>query len=414
MRIGVVVAVDEDLLAIGVDRQARGLFPIDPRGAQAGQIRGLDSRHPARGQHPAGRVLGDHLGEQHVGPAREVGRDDLHRRGFLAIVELGQDHLANLAVDRAKAPLGHELAQQAEDALQGAQVGLDDLLDVRVLHLDRDLAAVLEAREMHLPDRRRSDRGPIELREDFVGTAPTELLAQTRLDVLVGPGRNLVLQAFEPAAKRLGEEVGHDADQLADLDEQALQLDHRLLDPAGVAPVGLLGDLLQLVRAHEAALEREPQVRGRHQQRGGVGAQQPPPGWLRAGAGATGRHRCGGPSRRGCRGRRSGGWRRRVGRGGGGSPQPGADRQGQGPPWWGAGRSRGPRGRRVSGQRRRRQRQIFELQLLGLLWHPGHGSRIAHGGCPVPGPRPCGSRRPRRGWLPESAVAENKAGIPAR
>ena len=82
----------------------------------------------------------------------------------------------------------------------------------------------------------------IELGEDFVGRAPAELLAQTGLDVLVGPGRHLILQPFELAAKGLGQEVGHDADELADLDEQALQLDHRLLDPAGVAPVGGLGD----------------------------------------------------------------------------------------------------------------------------------------------------------------------------
>ena len=52
-----------------------------------------------------------------------------------------------------------------------------------------------------------------------------------------GRGRNLVLQPLELLAERVGQEVRHDADELADLDEQAAQPQDRRLDAARVRAV---------------------------------------------------------------------------------------------------------------------------------------------------------------------------------
>jgi hypothetical protein len=117
----------------------------------------------------------------------------------------------------------------------------------------------------------------IELGEDLVGTAAAELLAQPRLDVGIGTRRHLILQALQLAAKVLGEEVRHDADELADLDEEALQLDHRALHAAGVPAMDLEGQPLDRLARTEAPAHREPQVRD-HDLRGDqVRLQQPPP-----------------------------------------------------------------------------------------------------------------------------------------
>ena len=110
------------------------------------------------------------------------------------------------------------------------QIDADDLLDVRVLDLDRDLLAAVQARAVDLADRRRGHRLGRELGEQLARAAAAELLAQARLDVAVGPRRHLILQPLELLAERVGQEVGHDADQLADLDEQAPQPQDRGLD----------------------------------------------------------------------------------------------------------------------------------------------------------------------------------------
>ena len=86
---------------------------------------------------------------------------------------------------------------------------------------------------VHLADRRRGDRLGRELGEHLGRRAPAELLAQARLDVAVGAGRNLILQPLQLLAKGVGQNVGHDADELADLDEQAAQLDDGGLESGG-------------------------------------------------------------------------------------------------------------------------------------------------------------------------------------
>ena len=85
-----------------------------------------------------------------------------------------------------------------------------------------------------------------------VGAAAAELLAQARLDVPVGPRRHLVLQALQLLAELVGQEVGHDADELADFDEQAPQPEDGGLDAARVASVLGEGQALDGLRAGES------------------------------------------------------------------------------------------------------------------------------------------------------------------
>src|SRR5207244_1663096 len=68
--------------------------------------------------------------------------------------------------------------------------------------------------------------------------AALKLLAEAPLHVAVGARGDGVLQSGELGAELLGEEVGHDRDELAHLDEEALQPPDGALDAARVAHVG--------------------------------------------------------------------------------------------------------------------------------------------------------------------------------
>ena len=140
------------------------------------------------------------------------------------------------------------------------QVDAHHLLDVGVLDLDRDLLAAVQARPVDLADRRRGDRLGRELREQLGRAAAAELLAQARLDVAVRARRHLILQPLELLAERVGQEVGHDADELADLDEQAAQPQDRGLDPARVPAVLGLGQPLDRLGPAKPARDRQHEI----------------------------------------------------------------------------------------------------------------------------------------------------------
>ena len=137
---------------------------------------------------------------------------------------------------------------------------MHDLLDVRVLHLDRHVLAGVQPRLVHLTDRGRRHRLGREFREQRLGVAPPELLLQSIADVGIGTRRHLILQGLELVAKGVGEEVGHDADELPDLDEQPPQLDDGRLDAQGIAAMLLPGQPRDRVVAAKTASDGQPQV----------------------------------------------------------------------------------------------------------------------------------------------------------
>jgi hypothetical protein len=236
VRIGVIDAVGEDLLAVDLDDLTSELTAIETELLDRLAIRDLAARLEVRDEHARGRELVDDLRERDVGAALEVRTDRARVLGLRAVIELLENDRANLAIELLESLVRDEPADDAEDAAQREQIAPHDLLDVGVLHLHRDLLAGVEARDVDLTDRCRCDRPRLELRERF-GHRTTELLDDARLDVLVRARRHCVLQSLELATELLGEEVRHDGDQLADLDEQALELDDRALDAARVAKV---------------------------------------------------------------------------------------------------------------------------------------------------------------------------------
>src|SRR3954454_15638735 len=156
--------------------------------------------------------LGDDLGHEDervvavlAGQRAVVGRLEL-------VVELLGDALAQLVGDLAAVEAGGQPREQLEHHPHVLHVGADDVLDARVLDLDRDVApAVLERPAVDLPDRRGGDRLLVELGEDRA-----ELAAEVGLDdlahVLEGDLRGHVLQLGELGLELLAVWLGDRAD----------------------------------------------------------------------------------------------------------------------------------------------------------------------------------------------------------
>ena len=67
VRIGVVEAVDEDLLAVGLDADARRRAPVDLQALEPFEVGDLRPLHPLGRQHARGRVRRHHLGKRTLG-----------------------------------------------------------------------------------------------------------------------------------------------------------------------------------------------------------------------------------------------------------------------------------------------------------------------------------------------------------
>ena len=131
------------------------------------------------GEHPVARELGEHLG---------------HADERMAAVVLGELRLVRQLGARSRAPrrsaptissamartsklrnCGHDALgdlDEREEQLGVGQVVADGVGDARVLHLDRDLGAVVQAGGVDLADRRGGDRRGGELGEELLGRAP--------------------------------------------------------------------------------------------------------------------------------------------------------------------------------------------------------------------------------------------------
>jgi hypothetical protein len=123
--------------------------------------------------------------------------------------------------DRADLPgPGGPLLGGGGQPAQDAEVALDQPFDVRPLYLDDDLVTFAQAGAVHLRDRRRRQRAPVERREQPVGRLAQftiddreHLRRRQRLDV--------VLQTRQLERDRRGDQVGARRQQLAELDEDA-------------------------------------------------------------------------------------------------------------------------------------------------------------------------------------------------
>jgi hypothetical protein len=205
--------------------------------------------------------------------ALEVLGDSLHAVGLALEVELVAQEILDLVVIPVEPLNGHEPLDDAEDAPNGDEIEAHDAVDVVVLHLHRHDHAVAGHGAVHLPEAGARDGLLVAL-----GVALRHLAPEVRLDAQgdlgVGARRHLVLQPLELAPKLLGQEVGEDREELADLDEEPLQHQDGALDALGV-PLVHVGEVALLVAlAPQPRLEGEPQVARDHAEGGPVRANE--------------------------------------------------------------------------------------------------------------------------------------------
>src|SRR5215210_345545 len=205
---------------------------------------------------------GDELGDDHL-LARERGHDLRHHDERVAaedprhralvlrlelVVELVADAAARLLRGRLHVEPGRDPLQQPQDHPQVLHVGPLRLGDPRVLNLDRDLAAVVQARAVDLADRGGGDRRLVEL-----GERVAELLAELGLHDLAHVGeahlRRGVAQLAQLALELLPVLLGDEADveerhHLAELHRGALHRPERRDDLLGGLDVAALERLL--------------------------------------------------------------------------------------------------------------------------------------------------------------------------
>ena len=192
---------------------------------------GDDRRQRRRALHPLGDEHGradrDHLGDDDVGVVGEGVVEGGLRLGLEVVVELVLGAGLQLRDERLDLHAGHQRAHGAGQPGQLAQVGAERLARAGVLHLHRDLAAVVPAALVHLADGR-GRRGP--------AVQPHQLLAPVRPEVPLdglahGLGRHRrggVLQPGELVAVGPGHLVGQRGlehrQRLAELHRAALEL----------------------------------------------------------------------------------------------------------------------------------------------------------------------------------------------
>ena len=264
-------------LAVGPDHVAHA-GPVDPLHHQhpRGRERVVDLRHvDAR---VGGQAGGDRVRVARLDPEVELlAQPATELTHQVAHVVLGTPRRAGL----------DDLAE----LLEHREVDLDLLVEARALHLHDHRRAVGQLRAVHLTDRRRRDRLPVERDERLVDRAVQLFFEQRRDRVAVG--RPHVVLEPRQLTDRVGrEQVGAGRQDLAELDEHPAallerepQAAHRR-EPLAVEIVlraeaerrpqpvagGDAGDLGVATDAATAALERPDRVRDGLQ--AGLGARE--------------------------------------------------------------------------------------------------------------------------------------------
>lgn len=131
---------------------------------------------------------------------------------------------------------------------------------------------------MHLPDGSRSDGLGIEFGKDLVGRLSAQFLAQTNLQLGKRPGRHAILQGLQLLAEGQRQKIRHHADQLANLDEQALEIDDGGKNAPGIPSVNLVGQSGGVLGAHQTAAQRKKGIRQDDLHGHEIGTHQPTKG----------------------------------------------------------------------------------------------------------------------------------------
>ena len=152
--------------------------PVAQRLVDVGRLRPSPSVDHLHGEHPIARQLGEHLGHADERMAAVVLGELALVRQLGGVVELLAEPLRDLVGEGAHVEVA-ELRDDAlgdlherEEQLGVRQVVADGVGDAGILHLDRDLGAVVQAGDVDLADRRSGDRCRGELGEELLGPTP--------------------------------------------------------------------------------------------------------------------------------------------------------------------------------------------------------------------------------------------------
>ncbi len=220
MRVGVEHAVDQDLLQVRAEeilgqRRAVHLGPFDA--ADGRDLRSADVVHR---EHAGGREIVHGQRHDDVLEVAQLVCDGDQVAGLLAVIELRQQRVLEFLDDarRINVACGADPIDDRRDLVERREVLVDPFPDARPLHLDRHFAAAAQHGAVNLAQGGGGNRQAIEL-EERVRHAHAELLADGALDVLVGEGLDVVLQAGQRIEIRGRKQVGARREYLTQLDE---------------------------------------------------------------------------------------------------------------------------------------------------------------------------------------------------
>ncbi|CAM5685277.1 hypothetical protein SALBM311S_09166 [Streptomyces alboniger] len=215
-------------------------------GAAGDDLRQRDAVDPLGDQDLLALV--DHGRHQHVRVAGELLGVRLLGLRLQAVVQLLRDPVLQFRDQRLDVHAGDQRPQEPGEAAQLAEVGEQGLAGPRILHLDRDLTAVVPHRPVHLSDRGRRRRLVLELHEQLTPVL-AEPFREHRVHGARGHGRGGFLEFGQGrpvgAGDLLGQRRLEDGQGLAELHRAALELPEHLEQLIGRALLQLAADDLR-------------------------------------------------------------------------------------------------------------------------------------------------------------------------
>ena len=150
-----------------------------------------------------------------------------HRLGLVCKVEFERQRLLQVINNRLELDRGRQPRNRLDDLLQDCQVRRHQVLDVRVLHLDRHLPPVVQPCAMYLCNRSSRDRLPLDLREHICWTL-TQLAGDGLLYLRPGTRWHPILQGRQGADIDGRKEIRTRGGELAGLNQRSAERDGRL------------------------------------------------------------------------------------------------------------------------------------------------------------------------------------------
>ncbi len=250
----------KDLLKVGAEQPLGHLGAVDAGCLDRFVVADLDGGDVLHGQHPAGGRLPVDAGDADAW----IGGKVLGK--MLGVVPLGHEIQfvargpAELVVQQVEVhPAAHRPVafQPAGRGADGAQVGLDEGVDAGPLDLDHDRIAVRQPGAVDLGQRGGRFRLGGEPAKDLIDR-PAEFGLDHGLDVGQGLGRDLVLQPGQLGGDHGRQKVYPRAEELAQFDQHAAQVDGQRPVAVGYPLPALRGGTVHETPAQQPAEQDLP------------------------------------------------------------------------------------------------------------------------------------------------------------